>query len=215
MIPLTPLVLLLAGCGDDPAPDAGSLPVDHPPVGTIGTGSDAPITDPTVSAGRPWRRMNLDQVAASLERVSGGIVWEEDGEPVLDDLAATLGKPDFSQSTREDLTPNLLFQKFLDDAATYTCTALIDREAAGAADPVFLVHANLRDTLQSNPDAVNANLAYLVLRYHGRAVAADADELEPWRFLFESVLLVTDDDTAAAWRAVCVGLITHPDFYTY
>lgn len=202
------IAVWLAACGEDPAPP----PLD-PPTGTIGTGPTVPV--PEDGASRPWRRMNVDQLKASLEAVSGGIVWEEDGAAALDTLAPTLGKPDYAQSTREDLTPTLLFQKFLDDAATWTCDELLEREALGATAPVFLVYAGLGDTFTTAPDAVNENLAHLVLRFHGRSVGPDAIELEPWRFLFESSLVVGGEDTKAAWKAVCTALVTHPDFYMY
>lgn len=212
--------LWLAACGGDAThpdphdPSATDGAPGQPPTGSLGDGTSASATAPEAQ-GRDWRRMNINQLEASLERVSGGIVWEEDGVPVLEDLSATLGKPDYAQSTREDLVPNLLFQKFLDDAGTYTCTALLDREATDPANHVFLVNAQLGDTLQTNADAVNANLAYLLLRYHGRSLAPDSDQLEPWRFLFDSTLLAAGGDTKVAWRNVCVGLVTHPDFYTY
>ena len=81
-------------------------------------------------------------------------------------------------------------------------------------DRTLLVHSSATDTIDSNPDGVEANLVALLLRYHGRRHEPGSDELNAWRWLFESATHVSGDPVAA-WRAVCVGLITHPDFYTY
>ncbi len=206
--------LLLLACQDAPS---GS-PSDPPPTTpTIpGGGFEAPVAAP-LSDGDPVartpHRMNVDQLKASMERVSGGIVWMEDDVVMFDDLAATLGKPDHIASTTEDLTPNLLFQKFLDDAATATCEGILDREAS-AAGTALLVHATLGDTWESNPDAIEENLAAALLRWHGRKVLPGEPQLEPWTFLFESTQHV-GGDTRRAWTTVCVALFTHPDFYAY
>lgn len=213
-------VILLFACGapapvEQRPPDA--LPgTPHPelPTGSVGATGTADIADPA-PAGRTPRRMNVDQLRAAMEQVSGGVVWEEDGVAMFEDLAPTLGRPDWITSTTEDLAPGLLFQKFLDDAATYTCEEILQREAASPDGHVLLVDATLADTWSGNPAAVRANLSRAVLRWHGHVVPADDPALEPWTFLFESTLLVTEDDTWAGWRAVCVGLFTHPDFYSY
>jgi hypothetical protein len=38
--------------------------------------------------------------------------------------------------------------------------------------------------------------------------------MRPRRWLYDSRLHVTRDPVVA-WKTVCVGLISHPDFYTY
>ena len=224
---LTALLLgLLAGCGaddDPPGETFGPEPIQTDP--STGPGSyldDAHGTplgevDPPDPAedGRPMRRMDIDQLNASLRAVTGGIGWEIDGVDQLEDLASTLGRPDYEQSTAEDLTPSLLFQKFLDDAANHVCEELVARESVGEPDNVFLVNATLADTSASNPDAIAADLRGALLRFHGHALDEGDPQLEPWRFLFDTTVDVTGGDTYAAWRAVCIGLVTHPDFTLY
>lgn len=224
---LTSLLLgLLAGCGaddDPPGETFGPEPTLTDPSAGPGSylddahGTPLGEVDPPDPAedGRPMRRMDIDQLNASLRAVTGGIGWEINGVDQLEDLASTLGRPDYEQSTAEDLTPSLLFQKFLDDAANATCEELVAKEAVGEPSNVFLVHVSAADTSVSNPDAVTANLQHALLRFHGNDLDADDAQLESWRWLFDTTVEVTGGDTLAGWRAVFIGLITHPDFAMY
>ena len=192
----------------DPAP-AG---LDHQGDGAL-SGEAPPPEVPWASR----RRMDIDQLNASIRRVTGGIGWTDgSGDDLFVELAGTLGKPDFVDSTMEDLTVSLLFQKFLGDAARDVCGELAEREvdADAGADPVLLLHVGASDTADTNPAGVDQNLQALLLRFHGQSVPLDSERLNPWRWLFTSSVHVTGDPVVA-WRAVCVGLITHPDFYSY
>jgi len=170
---------------------------------------------PSTSLGRDRKRMNIDQVNASIRRVTGGSGWTEASDTgevdLFEELSGTLGVPDYLSATDEDTTPGLLFQKFLDDAATSACADLVDREAAGGSDNVFLVDATLEDSPGSQ--AVEDNLRRALLRFHGTSVEAGSEELTPWTTLVEDVAGVSG--MHGAWRVTCVALITHPDFYTY
>lgn len=219
------LTLGLAGCFAEEVAPRTTLPTapTAPPVDvTSGPGTDVDLTPTPPEPEAPFRerrRVDLDQLDATIRTVTGGIGWTETrgGREVnlFEELAQTLGKPDYLQITDEDLEPSAMFQKFLDDAARSVCLALIDAEASrSSADRVFFVHAEATDTLGGQPAETIANLQYLLLRFHGRKVAADAPELEPWTWLMQSAEHVTDDQ-AEVWRTVCVGLMTHPDFYTY
>lgn len=195
----------LAACDPPPARrDAPDVRVDD--------GDNTPITPEDTTRGRDRRRMDIDQLSASIEQVTGGLRWMDGDVDQFEALSGTLGKPDYVNNTQEDLDPSLLFQKFLDDAAADVCSDLMAREAA--SPEVFLVNATLADTWDNNPDAVKANLAYLVLRFHGRQLDPDSATLEPWTWLFRTSLQVTGDPQDS-WKTVCVGLMTHPDFYTY
>lgn len=252
------LSLALWGCdaSDSPLPTpkgpetstpvAQPMPPGHPPIHT--TPNDAPAASPVeVTTGdseqvdlappydaerrivpRPRRRMNIDQLQASVLRVSGGINWTERrgrNEVVLfDELSATLGKPDFAETTDEELEATVLFQKFLGDAARNVCTRMIAAdEAALAADaegaetdwsPRLLVHVTPDETMETDAEAIKANMQVLLQRFHGRRLDADAPGLAHWHWLFQSASFVTDRP-ADAWLAVCVALFTHPDFYMY
>lgn len=197
------LFALAIACGQ--APPA----VQVTPTEAVDLGSTAMV-------GRSLKRMDIDQLDASLVQLTG-VRWTEvvDGETValFEELSGSLGKPDYQASTDEDRTPGLLFEKFLDDAARKTCRELVAREQSpGAEDRRFLVHAQLIDRPGTGDAAIDANLSEALLRFHGHR--ATDEERAAWRGLFDAVHDATGD-TAESWRAVCVALLTHPSFYGY
>jgi hypothetical protein len=177
------------------------------------------IAPPLTEQSRARRRMDIDQLDASIRQVTGGIGWVEvrGGKEInlFVELASTLGKPDFVESTVEVTEPSLIFQKFLGNAARSVCDKAIEADR-GMSDERrnLLIHVSFEDVAPEADAAINENLSELLLRFHGREVAPDSAELNAWRWLFDSSMHVADN-TGAAWRTVCVGLITHPDFYTY
>ena len=89
--------------------------------------------------------------------------------------------------------------------------AIIEAEANGESEtPILMVEAGPEDT---DPTLVRQNAARLLLRFHGRMLAPDAPGIDPWFNLHQTVAAAESPQTA--WRTVCVGLIMHPDFYTY
>jgi len=214
----------LGGC------QSGSVPVGHEDH-TFGDGEEVDLgTDPW----RTRRRMDIDQLDASIRQVTGGIGWEswDRSEPprvrerYFEKFSDTLGVPDYVNSASEDLTVSLLFVKFLDDAARDVCFRLADREAGegesydgepqGIFDPVAVT------TVDNSPEQVSDALAAMLLRFHGRSVAPDDPQLDPWRDAYgrleTAVLAVEGDDDPEPrriWAGLCVAMITHPDFYTY
>lgn len=165
---------------------------------------------------RPRKRMNIDQLDEALRRASGGIGWTApNGSNELATLALTLGKPNYTDVTTEDLEPSALFQKFLADAGNVVCHKLVAKDIAAApGERVLLTDVTPTDTVQSNPAGVDATLRHVLLRFHGRVVAADAAELQTWRFLLEGATKITGKPSEG-WRAVCTALIQHPAFTTY
>ena len=95
--------------------------------------------------------MNLDQLNAATQQLMGGLEWSEvrNGSPVnlFEALSETLGKPDFIESTEEDLTPSSLFLKFLSDAAGELCLAGLDADLEGDGEPRLLILASAEDSL--------------------------------------------------------------------
>ena len=168
-----------------------------PSIDQVATVESAPL-----AYGRDKKRMNIDQVSASIERVTGQS-WQELDESgaqvqLFDALSGSLGKPDYLAATEEDLVPGLLFQKFLDDAARSTCIAAAASDTSGQAR--FL-------TLMDDPQD---NMRMLILSFHGHSWPEGDPRLDPWMELY-SVASTPE----RGWALVCVGLITHPDFYTY
>ena len=88
-----------------------------------------------------------------------------------------------------------------------------DGEAVGLFLPV-----DVEDPEPSAAD-VNQTLANLLLRFHGRQLAPEDPELTPWREHYARLATAAseleDPQPQRAWEAVCVTLVTHPDFYTY
>ena len=155
--------------------------------------------------GRPWKRMNIDQLGTSLE-VATGERWQEsvDGETVelFEQLSGSLGKPDYLGATDEDLTPGLLYQKFLDDAAKATCSDMVANDPVrGLSDRVFFVSDDKRIVIE-----------HALLRFHGRR--ATSGELDDWQGLY-GALESSSGSSSQAWTGLCVALITHPDFSAY
>lgn len=182
--------------------------------GTIG-----PATPIDLGTGpeRPRRRMDIEQLDAAMRRATGGIGWDDSaGNSQLVRFRSTLGVPDYVGTTNEDREVSALFLKFLDDAARSSCDRLIEREEdAMPADRVFLVHADLESVLPDDREAIDRNLAHLLLRFHGRRVEPGSPELAPWHELFADSRAMSADAPKIAWRTVCVALFDHPDFYLY
>lgn len=218
------VVLLLAGCASEPAepitPAETPAAVEPGPVVDVGIEGHGPVGDyhptrPGPDEGeRGLRRMDLDQLSASIERVTGGVAWlDPNGTDYFETYAATLGKPDFGQRTQEDLRPSALFQKFLGDAARATCTEAVGGEFAGERTPHLLGDVPPTATWATDRALIEGNLRELVLDFHGVDLPEGDGRLQPWAFLFESTEH-TSDSALEAWTAVCVGLMTHPAFYT-
>lgn len=232
--PLTPSVPSSPSDTIDPEPNQPPVPtpnmdpdrpVDRPPVaetripdgrtmdGHWNRGQAVDIRRPEVvhEPGRSRRRMNLDQLEAAFMEVSNGLNWTEPRNGVdvslFQELSATLGKPDFIQITTEILEPTALFQKFLDDAARQVCEKMVLRDMERPAQSTLVARV-------SDSAAVNEHLRTLILRFHSRMLGTDSRDLAQWRWLFDSLVRMTDGP-AQAWHGICVALFTHPDFYTY
>jgi hypothetical protein len=206
--------VLLAGCESDTA--LQTTPVDLNPSADIELLPEMPAADEGI---RARRRMDIAQLDASMQVVSDGIGWTEidsDGQEVnlFVALGATLGVPDYISRTREDLTPSVVFQKFLGDASRSICSAMVGREMGGPTERILMKHVSDEDDWESNPVVISANMRYLLLRFHGTHYAVGDSRLEPWLWLFRSSM---HDGSAPplAWHTLCVALFTHPDFYSY
>lgn len=198
------MLLALLGCGQGPPTAALTAP----------EGVDIELIDPEGAVGRPRRRMNINQLALAIERVTGH-PWADDDVKLFERLSGTLGKPEFLDSTVEDLTPGLLFQKFLDDAAKQTCRKrVIDDGALPPSERHFVTPAEPDADPARDPVATRQTLQRALLLFHGRRVSDDHPDLARWEWLVNTAYDKTGTGIVA-WRAVCVGLLTHPDFSSY
>lgn len=188
-----------------------------PSTGQLGDGQAVDLLPPPPEdASRARRRMDIDQLEATLVQTTGQNWTDNNGNSQFTELSRTLGKPDYIDLTSEDLEPAALFQKFLDDAARDACfkAAAAEADTVTLDPPVLMVYAKKTDTLATASQKIEKNLAYLLLRFHGKHVTSESPEMDSWRWLYQSAELVSGDP-ALAWRTVCVGLVTHPNFYTY
>jgi hypothetical protein len=190
------------------------MPADHPAV---------PLPDPASPddrIGRAPRRLNVDQLRASLLAATG-FTWvaqrrvsdpdSPSGFSVLPDadmleaLAATLGRPDYLTSTSESIDPAVTFAKLAGDAARSACRMAVAADAKGEANPKRIMrHADVRQ-----------NLSYLALRFWARQVKPEDAQLDALATLFDRVSKDPQGSPAEAWRAVCIAMATDPQFLTY
>jgi len=178
---------------------------DLPGVGSDDLGSGDAFGEEAPPA-RALKRMSVPQVRASMEQISGGIAWASTRENYWDAYASTLGVPDYQESVSEDLSPSVIFQKFLDDAASFTC----DRWVAEVTPGFF----DVASVDEEDPQRIRRNIASLRHRIQGHPNVLADDVLDAYMTLYDRVVRRTDD-RSAAWTTVCVALFTHPDFYHY
>jgi len=175
--------------------------------------------DPNASS-RKFRRLTIDQLQASIRMVTGGLYWRNGNNDEFERLKTTLGVPNYLDTTNEDLDASLVFQKFLGDGVRTICTEAIENDKLmEQGDRIMVRHVDLglswEDADEQGRAAIDANLRYMKLRITGQYVAPD-DELgvARLRWLLRSVTRATGD-TSRGWRAVCVGLMSSPEFYLY
>jgi len=196
----------------DPKPGLAALymevPVSEKEAGT------APLLPPP--APRTRIRMHIDQLKSSIKTVTGGVEWSDSkGNSYWTKHYTALGVPDYISSVNEVFETTLLFDKLLGDASRDVCPALLAKDKAlPMAQRVFLTKVELSDTLETHPNEIEMNLSYLRLRFHGRHIPAGDARLAPWKTLFSKSHAATEN-TETAWTAVCVALLTHPEFASW
>lgn len=191
-------------------------------VGTTGGPPGKDGEGPTdIPPGRRISRLTADQFHQSLI-VATGQRW-----PDFTVYAGALGKPDFSEITAEGRALSVSFVKFAHDAARHACREAIDEDQDGAGssgygeggetEPILLRYAGVDDR---DPDTLEKNLRYLLLRFLGFRIPDGDPRLDVWMDLLTAPppagrTQIDDDVMADRWWAICVGLVTHPDFLTY
>lgn len=201
-------LMLSCGGGGDPRSAAelnGESPPEPPSAsetewGDIAEpGADEPPT-------RALKRMSVAQARDSMERITGGIPWGTETVSNWDRFSETLGVADYQVRVESDLSPSVMFQKFLDDAAGATCQTWVESGASSffaVDDPTSTDRSDVRDQV--------VHLRWVI---QGRARTEEVAILDDYEVLFSTVHQRTDS-TTSAWATVCVAMFTHPDFYMY
>lgn len=235
---------LAAGCNNLPdsatrpprAARAGSavgraVPV---PVDPHGDAAPAlPLEDPSAATnvGRAPRRVDIDQLRASLESVIGarwtgpqrvrtpevaaGSRFEPEAD-LLEFFAEPLGRPNWVTTTAEVLEPTVTFAKLARDAVRSVCAAGLRADVARApAARTLLVRASPTDALPSAEARVRENLAHLALRFWGEALSPAAALTTALLEVFRVASTRPGATPLDGWRAVCIDLATDPRFLSY
>jgi hypothetical protein len=165
------------------------------------------------------------QLAQSLPVVLGGNTWMVGSTNGFNARGATLGEPDYIGVVDENLEASTLYQKFMGDMARDGCTRTANADAALAASSrVLMRFVALTDSTTNNAAAVDTNLRYLKLRFHGVKVAAtDTTSIAGLRTVFTDAVRGAQGTAATptaahvkeGWRAVCVALLTAPEYHLY
>jgi len=187
----------------EPAPPEEEPP-ELPGVGETDWG-EIDVEPSVPSHTRQLKRMTIRQVRDSMEQISGGIIWGG-GSSTWNDHFDTLGVADYQLRVESDREPSVMFQKFLDDAASETCRGWVLGEGGdfhSISDPITTVQAEIR-----------ANILGLRWKIQGRAQTDGDPIIDDYVTLFTTVRSRTDS-TERAWGTVCQAMFTHPDFFMY
>ncbi len=201
----------------------------------------APLSDPTMNdgIGRAQRRLNVRQLRASL-LTAVGVSWQQPrrilsadyasgfyddpNADMLNLLSLTLGQPDYNNFTSESIEPGAVFSKLVGDAARKACRDGITLDLTRpAAQRILIRGVSESDVLSGHENAVRENVSNLVLRFWSRQVAPASqtvtDLIEIFRVASTAPASTTPMLPAGTpvdgWRAVCVALVTDPQFLTY
>lgn len=200
-----------------------SKPVEKPAMeGTLETvdmGNHPPtvkLPDPEQNqghVGRKPRRITVAQLRESILTTTGR-QWSQ-----INNLAASLGQPDYALTVSEATEANLVFAKFVEDGAREVCLAVATADLArtNPADRVLFPDVTVanRDFTTMTDGAIKTNLSYLAVRFWGQPFA-DA-ERDAWATTFKTVAAraKTINRPEQAWGAMCVAFMTDPRFITY
>ena len=220
-------LLLCCACDDQNSPSPSSLATDQGIeqsdmfVHSALDMSTNIAVEPT--SARQLRRVSVEQLLRMLPQVTGGIRWVEDfGQgpvDILELLAPSLGAPDYRGVTHELLEPNLLMSKFLSDGAQRVCHTWVqqDRSALGAERTLVKPYQEGLAWDDRSTAQVRYNLKRLLLRFFAFTVTQDDHpRLQALEELFNTVVATSPTDPSGdAWFAVCLALMTDPEFTLY
>ena len=204
---LFPVVFVL-GCYEAPSFQPARM-MDHhwSPGGERQVEGPAVLHPDDVIYGKMPRRLRVDQLRRSIPLLFNGITWTDAaGNDQFNTMVATLGEADYNERYEDETAPSPLFAKFMDDMAGQVCGKAVARDGQqpDAAQRVLVPF----------PDDVLKNLRFLRLKFHGIYVPEDQTTgLLELRELYRSVQAETG--ALDGWYAVCIAMLTAPEFMTY
>ena len=181
-----------------------------------------PVDPSSQPQSRTARRASIEMLRRSVPVVFGNdlagqpITWMVSSTKTgFDAYSRALGEADYADVVDENIDPSPLYVKFIDDAARDACSKVLAADAQRSAR-TLVKYAALTDTPQGAPAAIDRNLRYLRLRFHGLFVApADDAPIAGLRQLLTDAIAVNGGSVTEGWRAVCVALVTAPEFSLY
>lgn len=174
------------------------------------------LPDPELQEGRVGRaprRITVAQLDASIQ-MAVGREWD-----ALDDLAPSLGRADYATVVSENIEPNLVFAKFLEDGARTVCMAQAKAELPLADPSARVLSRTLPGTVgnlkQLSDAQVRELLVYLSTRFWGAPL--EGEELTKWSGFFTTAAARAEtlNKRDQAFSAVCIALLTDTRFLTY
>lgn len=181
----------------------------------------APVAPSSQPQTRSARRASVEMLRRSFPVIFGNdltgqpITWTVGGRPGFDVFTHALGEPDYADVVDENLDPSPLYVKFLDDAGRDACNKVLAADFK-RPDRTLLKYAQPADTPASARASIDQNLRYLRLRFHGmHVVDTDDAPIAGLRQLLSDSIAANGGSVLEGWRAVCVALVTAPEFSLY
>lgn len=164
------------------------------------------VVDPQY--GRQARRISVLHLRRIIPKLFDGLEWTDSRKnDMFTKLSVTLGQADYVFATQSHRKPTMLFMKFMDDMAGHMCGKAVAADNKNENFEKRMIMRYPRD-----PDK---NLRFLRLKFHTIAVPENSKEgIEKLRTLYDNVLRSTTK-IDQAWSAVCVALMTSPEFFAY
>ncbi|HBU46948.1 MAG TPA: hypothetical protein DEB46_01435 [Myxococcales bacterium] len=202
------LALLGLGCYEAPTFQPTQM-MDHhwSPGGQRQSKGPATLHPDDIVYGKIPRRLRVDQLRRTIPMLFNGLTWTDpSGNDQFATMVATLGEADYEERYEDEAAPSPLFAKFMDDMAGQVCGKAVALDGQ-EPDPTQRI-------LIPFPNDIFKNLRFLRLKFHGIHVPEDSSVgLLELRELYRSVQAETS--ALDGWNAVCVAMLTAPEFMTY
>ena len=168
----------------------------------------------SITKNREAMRIRITQLENSVNDLFGGLDWERkvrgNMRSNFELLSLTLGRADYIRVNNDNLEPSTLFLKFVDDMASDLCNQAAEKDALSLDSGM-----GLENNLILRFTDIDENLKFLKLKFHGQVISTDSkSELDPYKNLYNEVMAIKKDQKTA-WEAVCIMLMTEPEFYTF